>query len=176
MKLHGTSLRLLAGLVILAGAQASPAAAAGGQFAGGHGNLLPGGELRTFSFAVTTTEDGTPTGYAEVKNRSLNIRLLIEIDCVKFEAGNRAIMSGTITQSSDHGQIVPGRVAVFGVEDNGEGSNATEDRITTIPDYAAPKSCHEFTFVDATLRDTANLGTVVRPLNPILSGGIQVRQ
>lgn len=144
------------------------------QFAGGHGNLMPGGELRTFSFAVTT-QAGVAKGYAEVKNRSLDVRLLIEIDCIKFEGGNRAIMSGTVTQSSDLGQIAPGRVAVFGVEDNGEGSNAPEDRITTIPDYAAPKSCQEFTFVGSTLRNTADLGTVVRPLNPILGGGIQVR-
>ena len=44
---------------------------------------------------------------------------------------------------------------MFGVEDNGEGSNAAVDRITTVPDYAPEleKSCDDFFFAeDGTLR------------------------
>lgn len=64
---------------------------------------------------------------------------------------------------------------MFGVEDNGEGSNAPVHRITTVPDYAPPKSCTEFTIVDGTLREIVNPGVVVRPLTPITAGNIQVR-
>jgi hypothetical protein len=172
---RGASLRLFAVAVMLTGLLASTAAAAGNPFAGGHGNVISGGELRTFSFAVVRNADGTVTGTAEVKNRALDVRVRSEIDCLKFEAGNRAIMSGPITQSSNPALIVPGRIAVFGVEDNGEGLTAPADRITTIPDYQPPKSCTEFTFVGDTLRDVANLDVSVRALIPILNGNIQVQ-
>jgi hypothetical protein len=172
---RGAWLRLVAVVVLLTGLLTSGTAAASNPFAGGHGNLISSGELRTFSFTVVEHADGTATGHVDVKNRGLDVRLHVEIDCLHFEAGDRAIMSGPITQSSNPGLIAPGRIAVFGVEDNGEGANAPSDRITTIPDYAAPKSCDEFTFVDGTLRDVANLEVVVRPLVPILNGNIQVR-
>ena len=172
---RGASLRLLVAVTVLSGLLTSAVAAAGNPFAGGHGNLITGGELRSFSFAAVRHADGTVTGNAQVKNRSLDVTLHIAIDCLKFEQGNRAIMSGPITRSSNPGLIVPGRIAVFGVEDNGEGGAAPADRITTIPDYAPPKSCNEFTFVDSTLRDVAALGVVVRPLTPIFNGNIQVR-
>ena len=85
-------------------------------------------------------------------------------------------MSGQITRSSNPGFAV-GRIGVFGVEDNGEGSNAPADRMTTVPDYAPEegKSCTDFFFVeDGTLRDAANPNVIVRPLLPILDGNIQV--
>ena len=66
---------------------------------------------------------------------------------------------------------------MFGVEDNGEGSNAAVDRITTVPDYAPEleKSCDDFFFAeDGTLRGAANPDMVVRQLIPILDGNIQV--
>lgn len=172
---RGASLRLLAAAVMFTGSLTTVAAAAGNPFAGGHGNVISTGELRTFSFAVVRNADGTVTGNADVKNRGLGVRLHIEIDCLRFEAENRAIMSGLITQSSNPALVVPGRIAVFGVEDNGEGGAAPTDRITTIIDYAYPKSCIEFTFVGDSLRDVANLGVSVRALIPILSGNIQVQ-
>ena len=171
----GASLRSLVAVAMLLALLTSTVTAAANPFAGGHGNLISGGELRTFSFAVAIHPDATVTGNAQVKNRALDVTLHVVIDCIKFEPGNRAILSGPIVRSSDPGLIVPGRVAVFGVEDNGEGGAAPADRITTIPDYAPPKSCHEFTFVDSTLRDVADLGVVVRALTPILNGNIQVR-
>lgn len=172
---RAASLSVLVTAAMLAGLLASAAAGSSNSSAGGHGNLISGGELRTFSFTVVENAAGTVAGQVEVKNRSLDVRAHIDVDCVKFEAGNRAIVSGTITNSSNPGLIVPGRIGVFGVEDNGEGKSSPADRITTIPDYAPPKSCNEFTFVDSTLRDVANLAVVVRTLTPIENGNIQVR-
>lgn len=166
---------LLVGAVTLAGLLASVATGATNSFAGGHGNLISGGELRTFSFAAVENADGTVTGQVSVKNRALDIRAHIVVDCLKFEPGNRAIVSGAITQSSNPALFLPGRIAVFGVEDNGEGLAAPVDRITTIPDYAPPKSCNDFTFVGSTLRDVANLAVAVRTLTAITGGNIQVQ-
>ena len=168
-------LPLLVMAAALTGLLASAAAGTSNPSAGGHGNLISGGDLRTFSFTAVRNADGTVAGQVEVKNRSLDVRAHIDVDCLKFEGGNRAIVSGTITQSSNPGLIVPGRIGVFGVEDNGEGEAAPADRITTIPDYAAPKSCDDFTFVGSSLRDVANLSIVVRTLTPIVNGDIQVQ-
>jgi hypothetical protein len=166
---------LLVAAVTLAGAVTSVATGASNPFAGGHGNLISGGELRTFSSAVVENADGEVVGQVDVKNRALDVRAHIVVACLKFEGENRAIVSGTITQSSNPALIVPGRIAVFGVEDNGEGDGAPADRITTIPDYAPPKSCDEFTFVGSTLRELANPTVVVRTLTPITAGNIQVQ-
>jgi hypothetical protein len=169
------SVRLLAVAIVFASSLTAAAVAATNPSAGGHGNIISGGELRTFSFTAVQKADGTVTGQAQVKNRALGVSVHSRIDCLKFEEGSRAIMSGPITRSSDPAVIVPGRIAVFGVEDNGEGSTARADMITTIPDYQPPKSCNDFTFVDDTLRDVANLDVAVRALVPILNGNIQVR-
>jgi hypothetical protein len=166
---------LVALAVTVAGLMASVATGASNPFAGGHGNLISGGELRTFSFAAVRHADGTVSGQVQVKNRALDVRAHIDVDCLKFEGGNRAIAGGTITESSNPELIAPGRISVFGVEDNGEGEGAPPDRITTIPDYAPPKSCNEFTFVGDTLRELANPSVVVRALTPITAGNIQVR-
>jgi hypothetical protein len=139
----------------------------------GHGNLISTGALRTFSFSVTTHADGTVDGHFNVYNRGLDVRLFVDIDCAVFLPGGRAILSGPITMSSNPDFAV-GRVGVFGVEDNGEGSNAPVDRMTTVPDYAAPKSCTEFTFVGDTLREITNPDVIVRALTPILAGNVQV--
>lgn len=166
------SLLLLAAVVMLYSLLTSPAAAGGNPSASGHGNRISLGELRTFSFTAVKHADGTVTGEAEVFNRGFPIRAHWKIDCLKFEGGSRAIISGPITQSSDPEVVAVGRIAVFGIEDNGEGKNAPPDRITTVPDYASPKSCNEFTFVGDELHDDDGF---VRTLNPILDGNIQVK-
>ena len=96
------------------------------------------------------------------------------MDCLKFDGSNRVIASGPITQSSDPDTIAVGRIGVFAVEDNGAGANAAPDRITTIPDYAPPRSCNEFSVDDDGLRDDTT-GAIVRPWRPIEAGQIQVR-
>jgi hypothetical protein len=172
-KTYQLSLLFLVAVVMLTSLLASPVAADGNPSAAGHGNLISFGELRTFSFTSVQHADGTVTGEGEVFNRGLGTLAHWKIDCLKFEGENRVIASGLITQSSD--PFLVGRIFVFGAEDNGEGNNASTDRITTMPDYAPPKSCNEFTFVGNTLRDVNDLSVVVRTLNPILAGNIQVQ-
>ncbi len=174
-KTFQVSLLLLAAAVTLTSLLASAAAAGGNPSASGHANLTVGdGQTRTFSFTAVRHMDGTVTGQGTVNNPSFPIRIHSEIDCLKFDGDNRVIASGPITQSSDPDTIAVGRIAVFAVEDNGEGVNASPDRITTIPDYDPPKSCNDFSLVGDGLRDDTT-GVVVRPLRPIEAGQIQVR-
>jgi hypothetical protein len=170
-KVFRLSLLLLAAVVMLTILLTFAAAASGNPSASGHGNRISLGELRTFSFTTVEHADGTVTGEAEIFNRGFPIRAHWKIDCLKLVGGNRAITSGPITQSSDPDVVAVGRIAVFGVEDNGEGANDSPDRITTVPDYAPPKSCNEFTFVGDELHDS---GGFVRTLGDILDGNIQV--
>jgi hypothetical protein len=167
-------LPLVAAVVMSTGLLTS-AAAGGNLTADGHANLTVGdGQTRTFSFNAVQHADGTVTGQGQVNNPSFPIRIHFGIDCLKFDGDNRIIASGAIIRSSDPGRIAVGRIGVFAVEDNGEGVNAPPDRITTIPDYAPPKSCTEFSFFGDGLRDDT-LGTIVRPLIPIEAGQIQVQ-
>ena len=87
----------------------------------------------------------------------MDVRLFVDIDCATFLPGGRAILSGPITRSSNPA-LPPGRISMFGIEISGEGSNAPSTRhprrqATTVPDYAPPKSCTEFTYVGDTLRE-----------------------
>jgi len=173
---HRRMLGCVAAVVAATALLASSPSGASSPDAYGHGNLISTGALRTFSFSVTTHADGTVTGHFNVYNRGLDVRLFVDIDCATFLPGGRAILSGPITRSSNPDFAV-GRIGVFGVEDNGEGSNAPVDRMTTVPDYAPEeeKSCTDFFFAeDGTLRDEANPTAVVRALTPILAGNIQV--
>jgi hypothetical protein len=165
---------LLLVAVMLTSALASAAAARGNPNASGHANLEVGdGQTRTFSFTAVQQQDGTVTGQGEVNNPSFPIRLLFGIDCLMFDGDNRIIASGPITQTSDPGIVAVGRIAVFAVEDNGEGVNAPPDRVTTIPDYEPPKTCSEFSVDGDGLYDAS--GVLVRPWRPIEAGQIQVR-
>jgi hypothetical protein len=168
------SLLLVPAVVVAISLLGSAAGARAIPRASGHANLTVGdGLTRTFSFTAVRQADGTVTGQADVNNPSFPIRIHMKIDCLKFDGVNRVIASGPITQSTDPQTIVGGRIGVVAVEDNGEGANAPADRITTIPDYAPPKSCNEFSFVADGLRDDT-LGQVVRPLRAIEAGQIQV--
>ena len=166
---------LLCVLTALGALLASAAAGGGNPSASGHANLSVGDrQTRTFSFIAVEHRDGTVRGQAQVNNPSFPIRVHFTIDCLKFGGVNRVIASGPITRSSDPGTIDVGRISVFAVEDNGEGANAAPDRITTIPDYAPPKSCNDFSVSDSGLRDDTT-ATVVRPWRAIEAGQIQVR-
>ena len=165
---------LLCALIALGAVIASAAAGGGKPTSGGHANLTVGdGQTRTFSFGAVQYSDGTASGQGEVNNPSFPIRIHFAIDCLKFSA-NRVIASGPVTRSSDPGTIAVGRIAVFAVEDNGEGANAPPDRITTIPDYDPPKSCNDFSVSESGLRDDTS-GTLVRTWRAIEAGQIQVR-
>ena len=173
MRLKWAVRPMLGCVVVATSLLASSPAGASSPGAYGHGNLISTGALRTFSFSVTTDADGTVTGHFNVYNRGLDVRLFVDIDCATFLPEGRAIVGGLITMSSNPAFAV-GRFSVFAVEDNGEGSNAPVDRMTTVPDYAPPKSCTEFTFVGDTLREITTPDVIVRPLTPILAGNIQV--
>jgi len=161
--------------VMLTSLLASAAAARANPKASGHANLTVGdGQTRTFSFSAVQRADGTVVGQGEVNNPSFPIRIHFRIDCLKFDGDNRVIASGPIAESSDPDTIAVGRIAVFAVEDNGVGVEAPPDRITTIPDYARPKTCNEFSFEGDALRDDT-VGAVVRLLVPIEAGQIQVQ-
>ena len=84
--------------------------------------------LRTFAFEATEASDGSVTGEAQINNRSVPGRLHIQIDCLNV-IGNDAVMSGTITSSTEAG-VPAGASSIFGVQDNGEGAGSAPDRIT----------------------------------------------
>lgn len=153
----------------------SAAVAQGNRSASGHGNLTVGdGHTRTFSFTAVEKPDGTVVGQGTVNNPSFPIRAHFRIDCLKFQGPTRVVASGPVTHSSAPGTVDVGRIFVFAVEDNGEGAKAAADRITTIPDYAPPKSCSDFSAGSSGLRDDT-FGVVERPWRAIEAGQIQVR-
>lgn len=83
---------------------------------------------RTFAFEATKANDGSATGEAQIDNRSVPGRLHIQIDCLNV-IGNIAVISGTITSSTEAG-VPAGASSIFGVQDNGEGAASAPDRIT----------------------------------------------
>ena len=165
---------VLGALAALGSVIGSAGAGVGSPGASGHANLTVGeNQTRTFSFGAVERADGTVTGQAEVNNPSFPIRVRFAIDCLEFD-GNRVIAGGPVTYSSNPSTIAVGRFSVFAAEDNGEGAEAPPDRITTVPDYAPPKSCDDFSVSASGLRDDTT-GVVVRPWREIEAGQIQVR-
>lgn len=180
-KTFQVSLLSLAAVVMLASLLTSPAAAGGNPKASGHGNWDIEGDLRTFSFTAVEHADGTVKGEAELNNRSYPVRLHWKNDCLKFEGGNRAIVSGWITESSIPELV--GLPIVFGVEDNGEGRKADPDRITGADLLPEATDCNDVTFGDFVDQDgNQQTGLFVGdtriqgdPLTPIEGGNIQVK-
>jgi hypothetical protein len=84
--------------------------------------------LRTFAFEATMASDGSVTGQAQIDNRSVPGRLHIKIDCLNV-IGTSAVMSGTITSSTEAG-VPAGANSIFAVQDDGEGAGSAPDRIT----------------------------------------------
>jgi hypothetical protein len=84
--------------------------------------------LRTFAFEASKSSDGSVIGEAEVKNRAIGVTFHIRIDCLNL-ISNVAVASGTVTAASGPGTAV-GDAEIFGVQDNGEGTNAPPDLIT----------------------------------------------
>ena len=103
--------------------------------ASGHGNLtLLDGTLRTFSFHASTDRNGNVSGSVNLHNRSLDVHTKASINCLSV-TGNIATMSGTITNGSNAGSP-----AIVRVIDNGEGSNAPEDRISLLSVNTTPNA------------------------------------
>ena len=154
---------ILAVVIMLTGYIGSAIAGGPGPSANGHGNLLLDYELRTFSFHAREFKDESVEGSFELKNRQQGVRLHAEIDCLLIE-GNQATMSGEITQVRGTVEVIPGDFVWFRVEDNGEGSVNSPDRITLVlveldPDEP-PITCNDDFDID---------------LQDIIAGNIQVK-
>ncbi len=145
--------------VLFAATAFKPSTTTGGGSANGQGTTsLLAEKIRHFSFHANTLPNGSVKGNGVLTYTGGEFKLKFDIDCITV-VGNTAQMSGTITKDD----VNPARVGwkcIFTVEDNGEGSNATADRISLL--FSAPSlpSC-----------STAfGLG-----LNPIEGGNIQVK-
>jgi hypothetical protein len=117
--------------------------------------------LRTFEFTAVRYSDGTARGQAQLKNRALDVIVHIEIDCL-LVIGNQARMSGVITFIDDPAQGEVGELNRFVVEDNGEGSAAPPDRISTVP-------------VNPNLEECEGTPFTLTPNRVVQQGNVQVR-
>lgn len=119
--------------------------------------------LRTFAFEATKASDGGVSGEAQIDNRSVPGRLHIQINCLNV-IGNKAIMSGTITSSTEAGVPV-GASSIFGVQDNGEGAGSAPDRITQ--QFAnSGLACTDIT--------PSNVGLFTYLLRDVKAGNVQI--
>ena len=118
-------------LLILPGLAFSPSLvkADGNPSASGHGTVVDGDTVRFISFNAVQHDDGTVTGQAELQNFNQEIRVHLELDCLKIN-GNAAVMSGIITESSNADVI--GLRGVFRAQDNGEGEASSPDLATDL--------------------------------------------
>jgi hypothetical protein len=128
--------------------------------ASGAGQIQSGGALRTFTFSAVTQSDGTVTGQAEIINRAANVKIHLAINCLEV-TGNTAVVSGVVTQSNAL-DVDVGDIGVFAVRDNGAGSGAPRDEITSVE------------FNPASSGEDCTVGTT-QPFVPIQAGNITVQ-
>ncbi|MFT5434079.1 MAG: hypothetical protein ACI9OJ_004792 [Myxococcota bacterium] len=122
-------------------------------------NSQPGDDaLRTFSVTAQLHADGTVRGKAQVNNRGRPLAWKADVECMLFRSAsdkpNQVWMFGTLTsgygQASDSPTPFPyveGARVLFAVEDNGEGSSATPDRLVgfaTVPEGQYQALCPVF--------------------------------
>lgn len=114
--------------------------------------------LRTFSFNAQLRADGSVRGKAQFNNRGRPQAWKADIQCMLFRSAsgkaNQVWMMGTLTegygQASDSPAPFPyveGARVLFAVEDNGEGSQATPDRMVgfaTVPEGNYQALCPAF--------------------------------
>lgn len=125
----------------------------------GSGHITSAGQNRTFAFSAIERPDGTVGGHAQVNSRALNAVVFLKIDCLRV-VGNVAHMSGIITRSSNPREAPVGEMRRFVVMDNGEGSNADPDLISTVPANRGSETCANSTLL---------------PNRPVERGNVQVR-
>jgi hypothetical protein len=151
-------------LVATAVAQAPAASKAVVASATGSGHMVrPDGTFRSFSFTARKYADGTSKGELQLNSRSFDVVVHIKIDCLRV-VGNVAHMSGRITRVSNPDEGEVGELNRVEVRDNGEGTNAPPDQVSTIP--VNPGDADPTTCVDPPTNPT--IRTVQR-------GNVQVR-
>jgi hypothetical protein len=130
----------------------------------GSGHMVrPDGTLRSFSFTARKYADGTSKGELQLNSRSFDVVVHIKIDCLRV-VGKVAHMSGRITRVSNPNEGEIGELNRVEVRDNGEGSGAPPDQVSTIP--VNPGDADATTCVDPPTN--ATIRTVHR-------GNVQVR-
>ena len=134
-----------------------------GPSANGQGGLLlpyMNGQVQQFSFHANTDKDGNVSGSWESNSPGQNCRTHGDITCLTILAdGKTALMSGVITQVDGgcFGAVV-GSTIWFKVKDNGEGSNAANDRFTDY--YFGISGCVNY---GGTLHQIVNGNIQVKP-------------
>jgi hypothetical protein len=125
----------------------------------GSGQIAVKAAVHTFSFNAQIQPDGLETGQAEYRERDSGLQLHINIDCVNI-SGNRAILGGIITQSTDERML--NDQFFISVTDNGEGMNDKPDMMSFLH-LDEPAAC-------VTCRSKISLSEF-----PIIRGNIQIR-
>ena len=107
----------------------------GNPSAHGGGTTIELGEKSTFTFNAVQHNDGSVNGHLEYQFRGGDITFHMDIDCLSI-TGNRATLSGTVTSVSGNTAGFPfifeGASAAFTVQDNGQGNNASPDKISDV--------------------------------------------
>jgi hypothetical protein len=105
-----------------------------GAFANGQFQFISDGAPASIHFNARQRSSGVS---GEIAFSSDSLTVTVDVDCVLL-AGNRAAMSGTITDSSQP-ELVGSR-SLLVVEDNGQGAKATPDRVTWV--VVSATDCH----------------------------------
>lgn len=146
-----------------------------GPFVGGSGHLTVDEAFRTFSFHARQKKDGEFEGLFNLQARQTPARLRGTVDCFQIIGENQAVVAGFITDAGESGFREGGNFAFF-VEDNGEGSAAT-DALTLIPQFTVPQPGFpdDQSVVDFFCTAPGGGVAALPPLRPIEAGNIQVK-
>jgi len=96
----------------------------------GSGHSPSGGALRVFTFTAHARADGTVQGRFRIGLIANDAWFSAEVTCVTFD-GNTAWVGGIIEDTNVPGLVQVGSASEFYVIDNGEGSEATADIVST---------------------------------------------
>ncbi len=127
-----------------------PGSSNGNIVVAGGGTTLEFGEKTTYVFNAVESR-GRTTGHVILKFRAADGALFIKVDCLRLFGGNKATLSGIITQFKENPQfpappfIFLGARVSFTVQDNGEGSSAPADLVSDIGELSpgVPASCSD---------------------------------
>lgn len=94
----------------------------------GSAHFLTGGQPRTVVINAVEHVDGSVSGTMQISIKAFDAWWHTDVECVTV-AGDRAFLGGTITEASD-ARIQVGTKSYLWVEDHGEGSAASPDRVS----------------------------------------------